>query len=156
MIAIYNGCDMAKAASAKAITPISNVIIEVSMDICSLEIKPSIPKTIIINPTIYISNPTRNDSASILKINSSPNIAAIIPTIIETVPIMSKDFLKVQPIRAEEIPKNNKLAPTITEMNDDENIGKIININPRMMKSKPAGLLMFIFSPPYFYTPYYI
>ena len=46
--------------------------------------------------------------------------------------------LMLKPINAAEIPKKSKLNPTIIETKPAENIGKIININPKMTDNIPA------------------
>lgn len=38
-----------------------------------------------------------------------------------------------------EIPKNNKLNPTIIEISPDENIGNKMNIKPRIKQNIPDG-----------------
>ena len=44
----------------------------------------------------------------------------------------------LNPMNADEIPKNSKLNPTIRETNSAENIGNIMKINPNMTDSIPA------------------
>lgn len=51
----------------------------------------------------------------------------------------------VYPIYAAEIPKNNKLKPTIIEISSDENIGNNMNIKPIIIVKIPANLLLSIF-----------
>ncbi len=79
----------------------------------------------------------------------NPNIIAMTPMIIVPIAYMLNACLILMPMNAVEIPKNSKLMPTISETNPDENIGKIININPNMMDRIPAVLLMPIVSPPF-------
>lgn len=50
--AIYIGCAIAKTARAIEMIPITNMSIEVKAGILLFEINPTIPKKIIINPTI--------------------------------------------------------------------------------------------------------
>ena len=52
IIATYNGCAKENTANIIETIPIIKVINEVNNDISLLEINPSIPKTIIMNPTI--------------------------------------------------------------------------------------------------------
>ena len=61
---------------------------------------------------------------------------------------VSKSRFMFQPITAAEIPKNNRLKPTIIETNPDENIGNNMNTNPKMIDKIPAFLLI-IMSPPF-------
>ena len=49
-----------------------------------------------------------------------------------------------------EIPKNNKLKPTIIETSSAENIGNTINIKPNIIAKIPAPLLTLIILPPVF------
>lgn len=72
---------------------------------------------------------------------------AISPIIMDTVENIPFWFLRLNPMNADEIPKNNKLKPTITETNPDENIGNKINIIPKIIDNSPA-LLLIIMSPP--------
>ena len=66
----------------------------------------------------------------------------MIPIIIVARENILREFLILKPINAAEIPKNNKLKPTINETSSDENIGNNININPKIIESIPALLLM--------------
>ncbi len=77
----------------------------------------------------------------------NPKIMAISPIIMDTVENIPFWFLRLNPINAVEIPKNNKLKPTIIETNPDENIGNRINIIPKIIDNIPA-LLLIILSPP--------
>lgn len=61
--------------------------------------------------------------------------------------VLFTGFLMFHPMNAAEIPKNNKLKPTIIEINSEENIGKIIKSKPRIIDKIPA-LLLIITSPP--------
>lgn len=75
--------------------------------------------------------------------NKNPNIIAKIPIIIAIVEkVLLIGFLMFQPINAADIPKKSKLKPTIMEINSDENIGKIMNSNPRTTAKIPALLLI--------------
>ena len=79
--------------------------------------------------------------------NMNPNIMAISPIIIDTIANILFSFLRLIPINAVEIPKNNRLKPTITETRLDANIGNMMNINPKIIDNSPAVLLI-IMSPP--------
>ena len=76
--------------------------------------------------------------------NRNPKIMAIIPIIIVTIANKSKACLMLMPINNVEIPKNNRLKPTMTEINSDENMGNIMNNSPNTIAMIPALLLMFI------------
>lgn len=81
--------------------------------------------------------------------NRNPNIIAISPIIMIAIERVLCSCLIFQPRNADEIPKNNKLKPTITEINPDENIGNNMNIRPNIIDKIPA-LLLIIVSPPFF------
>ncbi len=55
---------------------------------------------------------------------------------------VSKACFMFQPMNMVEIPKNNKLKPTIIDTNSDENIGNSIKTNPKMIDRIPALLLI--------------
>jgi len=82
-----------------------------------------------------------NDNASMLNMNSSPNIIARIPIMI---------LLAVNPANTNAIPKNNKLIPIIMDTTPELKIGKIININPKIMDNIPDILFASLFFPPNF------
>lgn len=65
----------------------------------------------------------------------------IAPITIATLGYIFKSCLMLNPINKAEIPKNNKLNPTITEINPAENIGNIIKINPKIIDNIPTPLL---------------
>ena len=76
-------------------------------------------------------------------------MTAIIPMIRIMFPlVLLIPSLMFNPMNIDEIPKNSKLKPTITETNPAENIGNNMKINPKIIDNIPAPLLMFIFSPP--------
>ncbi len=58
-------------------------------------------------------------------------------------------FRMFQPINAAEIPKNNRLNPTIIETRPVENIGNNMNIKPSMIEPYPPILFASIISPPF-------
>ncbi len=74
---------------------------------------------------------------------------AKIPIIIVAVGRWSIWFFMLKPINVTEIPKNNKLKPTIREISPAENMGNIIKINPKIMDSIPAILLTSMCLPPF-------
>lgn len=82
-----------------------------------------------------------NDNASMLNMNSSPNIIARIPIMI---------LLAVNPANTNAIPKNNKLIPIIMDTTPELKIGKIIKINPKIMDNIPDILFASMFFPPNF------
>ena len=78
-----------------------------------------------------------------LNMNSKPNIIARIPTI----------MLKAEnSVSIDAIPKNSKLTPIMTDTNPELKIGKIMNINPKIMDSIPDVLLGSMFVPPNFFV----
>ena len=87
-----------------------------------------------------------NDNASMLNMNSSPNM-------IDRIPIMI--LLAVNPANTNAIPKNNKLIPIIMDTTPELKIGKIIKINPKIMDNIPDILFASMFFPPILlYSPF--
>ncbi len=64
--------------------------------------------------------------------------------------------LMFHPMNTEEIPKNNRLNPTIIETTSDENMGNNMNINPMIIDNIPALFSRAIISPPFFKLILYI
>ena len=77
--------------------------------------------------------------------NNNPNIIAINPVNRPAAPIAFADFLKSHPIIAEDIPKKIKLTPTIIETSSELNIGKKMNIKPRIMDIIPKIFFVVMF-----------
>lgn len=83
--------------------------------------------------------------------NKNPKRIAMIPIIIIAIPTYPVCLLMLKPMNAAEIPKNNRLSPTMTETKLAENIGNIIKINPTMTDNIPA-----LFSTPIGFTSIYL
>lgn len=69
-----------------------------------------------------------NDNASILNVNSNPNITARTPITI---------LVAVNPASINAIPKNTKLTPIKMDATPELKMGNIIKINPKITDNIP-------------------
>lgn len=133
------GLSMDNPPRANEIIPKITINIEAILDVWVSEIRPIIPAKINMIPIMQNWNPKRNDTASILNVNSNPNMMAKIPITI---------LLAVNPANINAIPKNSKLTPIIMETTPELKIGKIIKINPKIIDNIPDILFGSMFFPP--------